>query len=458
MKIKTDIIQTPQLFLGNKKTLNYKAICAFVTTGFFLEQDTFFNELKVLKSGFDYEIGNEKNEITSENQYFKWHYTPIERPLSEIVSEFADLFETILKEQIGTKKVILPLSGGLDSRTLAVALKYLNNDVNSYSYEFENGHEETFYGKKIAKICGFSFHKWKIDLGYLWNKIEQLAKINNCYAEFTHARQMAFIDEYSNFGTIFCLGHMGDLLFDNMGVSDELSFDDQLKICLKNTIKKSGLELGKSLWKSWNIEGDFEEYLEERFSEMLHRINIPENANSQLRAFKTQYSVARWSIANLSVFESVRPISVPYFDNRMCEFICSVPEKYLSGRQIQIEYIKMRMPEIAKITWQDHRPFNLFNYKWNRIPYNLPYRIFNKLRRKVSNKKFIQRNWELQFLGEQNDTELQKWLFENVSFLKLIPKEVIQTFYTHFKNKDAVYYSHSVSMLLTLSLFSKNNL
>ena len=160
---------------------------------------------------------------------------------------------------------------------------------------------------------------------------------------------------------------------------------------------------------------------------------------------------------NLSVFEAVKPITLPYYDDRMCAFICTIPEKYLAGRQIQIEYLKLRMPALAKITWQEHRPFNLYNYRNNKFPYNFPFRVLDKLQRVVSNKKFIQRNWELQFLGKNNEVELEKWLFENENFSKFLDKEVVENYYSNFKNKDAVYYSHGVSMLLTLSLFTKIN-
>ena len=114
----------------------------------------------------------------------------------------------------------------------------------------------------------------------------------------------------------------------------------------------------------------------------------------------------------------------------------------------------MRMPELAKITWQDHRPFNLYHYYWDKRPYNLPFRVFDKIKN-IFSKKTIERNWELQFLGETNDKKLQEWLFENESFKGFIPDEIVSAFYNQFKNKDSVTYSHPVSMLLTLSLFTK---
>jgi hypothetical protein len=451
--VKNTIIPSKSTFVGEKKTFYYEAICVFAATGFFLDDDTYFKEQKVLQPATSYTI--EENKIVSEATYFKWHYSPVERPLKQIVNEFAQLFETIIKEQVQDKTVILPLSGGLDSRTQAAALYHLGNKVNAYSYEFYNGHNETNYSQKIAKTCSFSFEKWQVKEGYLWSKIENLAQINQCYSEFTHPRQMAFVGNYAAMGDVFSLGHWGDVLFDDMGVADDLSNAEQVEILIKKVVKKGGLELANSLWNSWSLEGDFEAYLKNRIEISLEKINIPSNANAQIRAFKSLYWAPRWTSTNLSVFEAVKPISLPYYDDRMCEFICTIPEKYLAGRQIQIEYLKLRMPALARITWQDHRPFNLYTYKNNKFPYNFPYRVLDKLKRTITSKKFIQRNWELQFLGKDNAAELEKWLFENEDFKTLLNPEIVKAYYTNFKNKDSVYYSHDVSILLTLSLFSK---
>lgn len=453
--IKTPIIPSKNIFFGTKKEIDKKAICVFAATGFFLDDDTYYKDLKVAKPASEYQLDN--GIVLSSSPYFKWHYSPVERPLSQIVQEFAVLFETIIKEQVGDKKVILPLSGGLDSRTQAAALFHLGNEVNAYGYAFEGGHDETRYGKQIAKACGFPFQDWKVPNSYLWNSIEELASINECYSEFTHPRQMAFVEKYSQLGDIFSLGHWGDVLFDDMHVANDLPLEDQVKIVVKKVVKKGGLELATDLWKSFGFEGNFKDYLSQRIHTLLLGINIPENANAQIRAFKSMYWAPRWTSVNLSVFESQRPISVPYYDNRMCEFICTVPEKHLAGRKIQIEYLKLRMPALAKIIWQEHRPFNLYNYHLNTMPYNLPYRVYNKIKRKLDPKKYIQRNWELQFLGKKNDLALQKWLFENKRFSENISPEVVKEMYELFLNKDAVYYSHPVSMLLTISLFFKQD-
>jgi hypothetical protein len=448
MKERIKIIPSRPTYIGEAKTIDKKAICVFASTGFFLDQDTYFVEQKVLKPGFEYVIENGKK--ISENQYFKWHYSPVDRPFEQIVNEFAALFESIIDEQIGNKNVILPLSGGLDSRTLAAALFYLNKSVQSYSYEFENGLNETTYAQRVAKVCRFPFQKWIIPKGYLWNNIERIASINECYTEFTHPRQAAVLDKFHTMGDVFCLGHWGDVLFDDMKVNDDLPFDSQVDLMYKKVLKKGGLMLGKKLWEEWKIEGSFENYLKDRIRTLLKEINIPNNANAQIRAFKSTYWAPRWTSVNLALFESVKPIILPYYDNRMCEFICSVPEKYLSGRQIQIAYLKKRNPSLAKITWQDHRPFNLYTYQWNKFPLNIPYKILKKIDREFITKNKIVNNYENQFLGEKNDIILKNYLFQNNN--GMLTDKLVNEIYNDFKNKDHLFFSHPLSTLLTLSI------
>jgi rhodanese-related sulfurtransferase len=451
---RTPIIPYRPLFYGSNEQFDYPAICAFAALGFFLDTDTFWIDRKTLPVASCCEI-NETGALTSAKPYFEWHYQPRDITFDCAVDEFSELFESILAEQTKGQRVILPLSGGLDSRTQAAALKRIGAAVTGYSYSFEGGIDETAFARKIAETQGFPFHCWRVKPGYLWDVIDNLARINECYSEFTHPRQMAFHERYHRLGDVFSLGHWGDVLFDDMGVEDDLPLDDQVQVLLKKVKKKGGLELGNALWKAWGLEGNFQDYLFERVSELLSAIDIRNSANARIRAFKSMYWAPRWTSVNLSIFESTRPITVPYYDNRMCEFVCTVPERHLAGRKIQIEYLKRYAPKLAKITWQDHRPFNLFNYQWNKIPWNLPSRAVDTLKRSVSPTQYIQRNWELQFLGEENNVQLQARLFDEPKLSEWIPKSVTQDFYRKFKQEDPVFFSHSVSVLLTLSLFCK---
>lgn len=456
--IKTSIIPSQPNFakVDAPHELNKKAICIFTAIGFFLDQDSYWKDEVVLPTASE-NVLDENEILTKTNPYFKWHYSPRGISFDQALKEFTELFHAIIEEQVGNKKVILPLSGGLDSRTQAVALKVLGKKVHSYSYDFKGGYPETNIAKQIAKVCGFEFQEFHIEKGYLWNCIEELASINNCYSDFTHPRQMEIVDEFEKMGEVFSLGHWGDVLFDKM-VNKQLSSEEELEVILKKIVKKGGIELATSLWKFWELDGDFETYLKSRIKKLLDGIDIKES-NSKIRAFKSMYWAPRWTSVNLSVFSEKRTITLPYYDDRLCEFICTIPEEYLADRKLQIEYIKQQNPDVARITWQDNKPFNLYNYHKNKSPNNLPYRIVNKLQREIKSilgNPYIQRNWELQFLGKENKKHLENYLFSS-ELEKVVSKEITQEFYRKFENQDRVWYSHPVSMLLTLGLKMKQD-
>ena len=458
--MKTSIIPDKQVFynIRGASELNLKAICIFAATGFFLEKDSYYSDLGVLQPSTEYET-DENNFLLSSDVYWHWHYAPRDISIEQATEEFAHLFEKISTSKLENKKIILPLSGGLDSRTQAAVLK---NDerVNAYSYKFEESFDETKYGKEISKIKSFSFKEFVIQKGYLWNVLDRLSKINKCYADFTNPRQMAVIDEVSKLGDIFYLGHWGDVLFDDSGVDDDISFEKQTGVLQKKLIKRGGLELAESLWKSWGYTDSFENYFKERISELLQKIDI-ENANARIRAFKSMYWAPRWTSVNMEVFSSHKPVVLPYYDDEMCKFICTIPENFLSGRKIQINYIKMKNPELAKIPWQNYDPLNLYNYGKFHDKSRIPLRAFRKGKRMINEKlfrrKMTTRNWEIQFIGRENDMNLRKYLFENKKLQDLVTKELAAEFYKKFQ-KDPLQYSHPVNMLLTLSVFCKNYL
>ena len=135
--IKTDIIPKTSFFIDvdAPHELDLKAMCCFVATGFFLETDTYWRDKKVLAPATINTI-DDSNRLKASKPWFQWHSSPRDLSFIQALDEFSELFESIVKEQSHGKSVILPLSGGLDSRTQAVALRN-HTHVNSYSYAFK---------------------------------------------------------------------------------------------------------------------------------------------------------------------------------------------------------------------------------------------------------------------------------------------------------------------------------
>ncbi len=440
--------------LPDSEVLDLKAICCFAATGFFLDDDTYYLNQKAFRPATSYSFDAQGNVIKKE-RYFKWHYAPRKITFTQALEEFTYLLEDIVKRNVQDRRVIIPISGGLDSRTLAATLAD-SKQVFAYSYQFEGGPHENYYGSSVANSLAFPYQAFEISKGYLWGVIKDLALLNRCYAEFINPRQMAIWQQVVTKGDIFLLGHGGDLFFDSMGVPDDLSTDEQNKHLLKKLIKPSGWELGEELWKAWGLEGNFREYLKTRIEQLLNTISI-ENANARLRAFKTEFYVARWTAVNLEIFERQLPVCMPFFDDDMCKFICMVPEEHLANRRIEIEYLKAKSPALASLPWQKYYPCNLYNYSdFDTFPYKIKRGIIKgkrEIKKYLLGNRSDARNWELQFLGKSNDPFLQSYLFDN-SLEQLLPSSIPKKFYKLFQ-RDAHGYAHSITMLLTLSLFSR---
>lgn len=439
--------------MPKNEAIDYKAICCFAAIGFFLDDDTYYTNQKAFRPASTY-IFDEQDNVIKQEPSFQWHYSPRDITFSQALDEFTYLFEKLVNEATQNQRVILPISGGLDSRTLAAALRH-RDDVFAYSYEFENGIGENVFGKAIAKECNFDFEGYTIPQGYLWKNIVQTAKINGCYADFTNPRQVAIMNKLKNKGDVFLLGHWGDVLFDDMGVDSAIGFEEQLTIIKNKIVKRGGAELAQALWKNWGIPGDFDNYLEGRLRLLLAKISI-DDANARIRAFKSMHWAPRWTSSNLIFFKSLHNITLPYYHDAMCKFICTVPEKFLAGRKIQIEYLKRVTPKVASIPWQKYAPANLYTYERYYSLSNLPGRIIRKssaLMRSLLNKELVTRNWELQFIGRSNEEFLQSYLRDK-SNNEFLPESIVNTFYNAFQ-KNRLGYAHSITMLLTLSLFNR---
>lgn len=453
--IKTPIISLEQRFAKRadvSRQIDKKALCIFAASGFFLEGDSFYTDDQVLQPGRNYVLDGDQN-IKKQTPYFKWFHRPRDISFSTALDEFTDLFEAIVKEQIGKNKVLLPLSGGLDSRSQAVALKHLGADVHSYSYSFAGGFKEHKISEQIANACKFRFDPFIIPPNYLWDVLDDAANINQCYSDFIHPRQIAVLEDFKKMQGEFSLGHWGDVLFDR-GIAEQDEHVSELDLIYKKVIKKGGLALANALWISWNLDGNFEDYLKSRIQTLLDGIEITDKG-AKIRAFKSLYWAPRWTSVSLSFFQAAHPVQLPYYDNRMCRFICEIPEAYLADRKLQIAYIKNRNSKLATIPWQDHMPYNLYDFHKSKTSRNLPYRIKNKIKRETNSllgKKYIQRNWELQFLGKENDANLRSYLYQP-DFLDFVGEKVVDSLYQKFKTEDAVFYSHAVNMLLTLSVW-----
>ena len=420
--------------------IDLSSIAEWIACGFFLGDRNFTKQ----------KFGEKENYSFESN----WYYNPKDISFKHAVEEFSHIFENIINKNIHDKNIILPLSGGLDSRTIAVALRKEKN-VTTYSYEFENGIAETKYARKISDAMGWIFHDFLIPKGYLWGKLDKLAEINYCQSDFVHPRQIAVMSQVCNLGDCIISGQWGDVLFDLPKISNSASINEQTRYTFNTIVKPGGLALSNKLWEEWGFLGEFNKILFNRIRELLIKIKI-DNPSRRILAFKSLHWAQRWANPNLKIFSEQCNLITPYYDDEICNFICKIPNKFLVDRKIQIEYIKKKSPMLANIPWQVY-DLNLYKFKYFNSLYFFK-RVFRYIYRKTQDVFFnsaniVERNWEIQFLGKKNIIHLENWLFQKTLIRDIVSEKLIRIFYDNFKNENQIFYSHPISMLLTLSVW-----
>src|SRR5437016_3924153 len=101
---------------------------------------------------------------------------------------------------------------------------------------------------------------------------------------------------------------------------------------------------------------------------------------------------------------------LPFYDNRMVDFCCTVPSSFVGKRKLQIEYLKRFHPDLASIAW-DVTGQDLFHNRHSK-PAELSKRAWRKAWRLVTGRPHVGRNWEVQFLNEKGRAGLPEWLLK----------------------------------------------
>lgn len=430
------------------KILDWEGITGFMAMGFFPGNTTWLEGIAILEHASHYTF-SEDLDLVSHKRYWNWSYNPVDEHEDKLLEKFHGLLQEIMCAATENKKVALPISGGLDSRTLAgVVAKQLMQpkSVWGYSYGYTTKSVETKIAKKIAKAEGIDFNEYVVPQ-YLFEKSATIADAVELFQYIDGTRQACMLSELEQKADVVVGGHWGDVWMDDMGMAamDESEF-------FKKKIRKRGSD-----WLLENIckphYNKYESFLKNYFDNWNTQYSHIEDKDFKMKIFKTDQWSFRWTVPSLRMYQAAVMPVLPFYDKRIVDFFSTVPTSILQQRLFQIAYIKKYHPELAKIKWQEYDA-NLYNYKRfnNR---NILYRIVKKIQRSLSAKKNITRNWELFYLNDEGRKNLEKILLDNPAFAKVVDHERVKEQLQDFYDYQTAANGYRISMLHTFAVFMK---
>ena len=435
------------------RQLDWEGIASLFSFGFFLGDRTHFAYTRILLPHSVYRI-SPYGEILERRSYWNWHHMVDEaRSFDETVDAYDRLLRQAMQRCTAGGRVALPISGGLDSRSLAAVLPD-SAETTAYSYGYSPDSVELAIAARIAQKRGLSYSSHVIR-PYLFERLAEITRALHGCQDVTAARQVSVNDWVREHADAVLTGLWGDVWCDQIGLADGLPAGTTLTAHALHKFQKAG--------RAWLLENVVAPHVSQDQASQLLTDSVTAGLSGyssitdldfRMKAYKTSSWCFRWSNASLRGFEIGAAPRAPYFDSDLVDFFCTVPTAFLRGRRLQVEHLKRYAPDLARIRWQKAEA-NLYLARYG-YWLSLPRRAVSRTVRTVTHRRPLQRNWEVQFLCQEGREGLQTWLLE--PGLKLHDfvavnkaQKLIDRLYAAPNEADA----YAVSMLLTFSAWLK---
>jgi asparagine synthase (glutamine-hydrolysing) len=333
-----------------KPTMNEINAAEFLLTGFVTGQRTLFDDIFQLQVG-EYLIYTKNSGTFEKDFYFRFHHQDFfDCSDEELIEKLDDVMISVFKRLIKTtvdrgKQIVVPLSGGLDSRLIVAMLKRLGvENVLCFTYGRKND-VEVQISKKVANTLGYEWHFVKYTRRMLYDMF--------------HSKEMKMHQRYA--GNFTSLPHIQDYFavyyLKNKNIISKNSvivpghpgmiyggyFPEILKYYINLDIKnisKYCLDRHYVIWK-WSDKKLAEQFISNiRESIKLTCANDIEDVAGFIDEFNFNERQAKYIINSVRAYEFLNfQWSLPLCDLSLVNFFLKVPYQQRIKKNLYIKYI-----------------------------------------------------------------------------------------------------------------------
>ena len=400
----------------------------FLVTGYVTGSDTLFEGISQVRAG-EYLIYDKEDASLATRFYHRfWHGNFFSASEEELLDRLDEIFVRVFQRLIESTKgrqIVVPLSGGLDSRIIVAMLKRLGvEDVICFSYG-KKGNYEAEISRQVAEALGYRWYfveytneKWYAC--YHSDEMQRYREYGGNLVSLPHFQDFLAVKELKEEGKIredavFVPGHSGDMLAGSWIPQDY----DKPQAYTFGTFLEESLKKHYSLWK-WN-EAELGPLFEGKIRKSVGDISVHDNEScaNAVELFNFNERQAKFIVNSVRVYEFFGyRWQIPLWDAELIDFFLQVP---LSYRINQLLYKNYAINNVfAK---------NLVTLRYikctTQIGENLSHH--QKLERMFSNIRYINLCWGLFF----KHPFYMKYIWyakslEKINQLPLLPKKVMQ--------------------------------
>ncbi|OEU63061.1 MAG: hypothetical protein BBJ57_12605 [Desulfobacterales bacterium PC51MH44] len=335
------------------KKIDEQGIADFMALGFSAEDRTFFSHVKLLSPATVATFNTDGD--FSVRRYWDYSFHTDDDPVfpeQYYVDKFAEILTIATKRQIDSaNQICLPLSGGLDSRTLAGILNKIDYQGKVKTVSYGNPYcYDVVYGKRIAEKIGFDHSYVPIESTYLKDFTERFVWLMEGTVNCLNAHMLLtypFIEK--NNLDIVMTGFLGDTISGSgsflKGIEGERNDEVIIKIqydLFADIMKENDLAVYMKQDLYENVRGKTFEAMRSQYY----------RCPSRSKYFRTRYfniheRQRRYTSFNLYVFDFVAVATSPFLDRDFVDFILHVPPVLMLDRNLYKKMIIRHLPKVA---------------------------------------------------------------------------------------------------------------
>lgn len=333
----------------------------FLLTGYVTGEDTLYPEAKQLQAGealTAYADGSKV--IVEKNRYYRYLHN-IGKQIDKDTRAAAldqvviNCIQRLIRWADG-RGIVIPLSGGYDSRLIATTLKRLGYDrIVAFSYG-RPGNKEAEISKWVAKCLDIPWHfvPYSNEAWWKWFHSEERVayyRIAHNLASLPHIQDWPAVKMLKARGVIgpdavFVPGHTGDFLTGGH-IPESFFRNAQIgeKLFLDAVIKKH-----YSLWPFDKLDNAIKEELKDRIMQTAETKDLlsPAGAADAIEKWDWQERQAKFIINSVRVYEFWEyDWWLPLWDADMMDFWTGVPLELRKEQKLYIEYVTQIYARVA---------------------------------------------------------------------------------------------------------------
>jgi asparagine synthase (glutamine-hydrolysing) len=285
----------------------------------------------------------------------RYRATPT-RGLDDCVDELGDRLGTAVRRSVSRlPQAGIPVSGGLDSRTiLAVARPALRPETPCFTYGVP-GCDDLRLASTLVRRVGAVHHTFELHPGFIAERAPELVRLTDGMhlGLNVHATILQACAQWCG---VIVLGNGGDCLLDrlwwwNDDAASEDAFVDRMHARLNGVLSAAQADRLLAPALGAEFRGGPRERLRRRLA-----LYPGDTAADAADAFNVGERHWRWVLQGVPAQATHVEFREPFYDYAVADFALTVPVRWRSGRQLHVELVRRRAPDLARVPRQGGGP------------------------------------------------------------------------------------------------------